>query len=105
MERLFAIPPHPIPNFCRIAEIDVLYVRPKGEGHGCPESLPHAGERRLLPLSLGEGFSAAPSPDLQIGRVAEIDVLHVRPKGEGHGCPESLPLKGGEGILGAYDGA
>jgi len=25
-------------NFRRIAKIDALYVRPKGEGHGCPES-------------------------------------------------------------------
>jgi hypothetical protein len=25
--------------------------------------------------------------------IAEMDVLYVHPKGEGHGCPESLPLK------------
>jgi hypothetical protein len=24
----------------------------------------------------------------------ELDVLHVRPKGEGYGCPESLPQGG-----------
>jgi hypothetical protein len=33
-------PPHPSPHFGRIAEMDVLYVHPKGEGHGWPESLP-----------------------------------------------------------------
>ncbi len=27
-----------VPQFGRIAELDALYVRPKGEGHGWPES-------------------------------------------------------------------
>ena len=46
--------------------MDVLYVHPKGEGHGWSES--------------------------HFGRIAEMDVLYVHPKGEGHGWPESLPL-------------
>ena len=32
------------------------------------------------------------------GRIAEMDVLYVHPKGEGHGWPESLPLFRGRGI-------
>ena len=48
----------------------------QGEGHGWPES--------------------------QFGRIAELDALHVRPKGEGQGCPESnlpFPLFTKEGDL------
>ena len=51
-------------QFVRIDELDALNVRPKGEGHGCPES--------------------------NFCRIAKIDALYVRPKGEGHGCPESM---------------
>ena len=52
--------------------MDVLYVHPKGEGHGWSES--------------------------HFGRIAEMDVLYVHPKGEGHGWPESLPLFRGRGV-------
>ncbi len=45
--------------------MDVLYVHPKGEGQGGPES--------------------------HFGRIAEMDVLYVHPKGEGQGGPESIP--------------
>ena len=31
---------HPYPQFGRMTELDVLYVRPKGDGQGWPESLP-----------------------------------------------------------------
>jgi len=44
-------------------------------------------------------FRWTPHTDPQFGRIAELDALHVRPKGEGHGWPESLPIekKWGEG--------
>jgi len=29
----------------------------------------------------------------QFGRIAELDALYVRPKGEGQGCPESNSLR------------
>jgi len=45
--------------------MDVLYVHPKGEGQGGPES--------------------------QFVRIDELDELYVRPEGEGHGWPESIP--------------
>ena len=51
-------------------------------------------------FALEEVVSIPPHPGPQFGRIAELDVLHVRPKGEGQGCPESLPLKsGGEGVI------
>ncbi len=59
------MPHRPVPNFCRIAEIDVLYVRPKGEGHGCPESLPQGG-LDALSLILERGIKPIPTLSLPL---------------------------------------
>jgi hypothetical protein len=78
-------------HFGRIAEMDVLYVHPKGEGQGGPESqfgrIDELDEFCVRPEGEGHGW-----PESYFGRIAEMDVLYVHPKGEGQGGPESLPI-------------
>ncbi len=59
-------------------------MRPKGEGHGCPESNPPSGSVRLL----GKFRSR-----LNFFRIEEIDALHVCPQGEVQECTESNSLR------------
>jgi hypothetical protein len=53
-----------VTQFGRIAELDALYVRPKGEGHGWPESKRKSPKKRHptkqpLPTGKPSGFARA----------------------------------------------
>jgi hypothetical protein len=75
--------------------LDALHVRPKGEGHGCPESKKRTKES-APPMNppFGSVRSLEKSgPLINFFRIEEIDALHVRPQGEVQGCAESNSLR------------
>ena len=83
--------------------MDVLHVHPKGEGQGWSESLPQGARGLYIScdflqrLLTGMGFlQLTPHHVPHFGRIAEMDVLYVHPKGEGQdGLSHS---RKGEGI-------
>jgi hypothetical protein len=65
-----------------IAEMDVLYVHPKDEGHGWPESLPLKVERGFLDDYL-DALSPHPLETERVFFIIELDALSPLPMHNG----------------------